>query len=136
MKNWEDYVTIQPLNEEDDEGSVFYLSSHTDGVLRIDRVKINKLELTLSHEEVGEKVEKILLEFPEVQAKNEVELILAIHEVCKKSRRGMPNCNYKKTWFYKGEAIYDSPIIVCSANGKYAVTKHPNFESYGFNAIP
>ena len=62
-------------------------------------------------------------------------------QIARKTRRGLGNIQlgycygkYQKismAIYYKGQYCVDSPIIVLELDGKYAIFKHPNFESYG-----
>lgn len=58
------------------------------------------------------------------------------NQIAKQSRRGPGNTRANienlSAMYYKGNAQFDSPIIVSEYNGKYAITKHPDFEKYGF----
>jgi hypothetical protein len=63
------------------------------------------------------------------------------NQIARKTRRGQGNTQlgyclgkYQKismAIYYKGQHCADSPIIVLELDGKYAIFKHPNFESYG-----
>ncbi len=146
MENWRDYVGYQPisLTDKDPENTtinLFFLTSYRgEGIeLRVLKEQFDLSEVVLTDEEVGSKVEELLLSFPKVklEAKRDMTindmLIRNKEAVATASRRGRANTNYNDTWFYKGVSPMDAPIIVCGLDDKYYVFSHPNFKLYGFN---
>ena len=143
MENWKDYVGFQPVADDyeikDDVVPVFFLTIETQTskkiAMAILREKIDQSLFVLTESEVGDKVEEILNEFPQIKIEHEIELARAKNQVAIDSRRGIANTNYNNTWFYKGLNAFDVPIIVSQLGDKYYVFKHPVFEKYGFNVL-
>lgn len=143
MENWKDYVGFQPIADnyeiKDDAIPVFFLTVETQtskGIaISILREKIDQSLFVLTESEVGDKVEEILNEFPQIKIEDEIQLARAKNQVAIVSHRGTANTNYNTTWFYKGINAFDAPIVVSQLVDKYHVFKHPDFEKYGFNVL-
>lgn len=143
MINWKDYVGYQPINEDDfvnqpeNLNIYYYTTVNTDEGIRsaILKLPFTANDVVLTDEEVGVRVEELLLTLPKVSVKNSIDLERAKIEVVNNSRRAHPDTNYNNTWVYKGSTKYDAAIFVCGINDKYVVLTHPNFDKYGFNVV-
>lgn len=138
MKNWRDYAGYGEAfpSKEPDKLSGIYLTSiikeDETTTISLERFLIPLTEFNLTEEEVGEKVEELLNQFPIVETKSKSDVERERSRVAKVTRRGFANTQFNNTHFYKGSNGSDAPIIVTHNEGKFHVFKHPKFEQYGF----
>ena len=144
MDNWKDYVGYQPIKELNDQGKagLFYLvvgpttettpAGDTRMFIRIDKEMFLPEDFTLTEAEVGPAIETLMMRFPIINVANMVDLERAKLNVARETRRGVATTNWNDIWYYKGDSPTDSPIIVVSYEGKYAIFEHPKFMTYGF----
>ena len=136
------YVSFQPLPAE--VGLIFYLTAD---VKTVNNIELNNsavlktilkavVECTLTEEEMIEQVDALLMSFEPYIVGSAIDRAAIEDEVSfkiePKCRLGIGNTKYKNSIYYKGDSVTDSAIIVAEFNDKYAVFKHPNFDTYGF----
>lgn len=132
------YVSFQPLPAE--VGLIFYLTVDVKTVNNTSAVFPTLLkaavECTLTEEEMTEEVDALLTSFEPYIVDSAINRAAIEDEVSfkikPKCRLGIGNTKYKNSIYYKGDSVTDSPIIVAEFNDRYAVFKHPNFDTYGF----
>jgi hypothetical protein len=148
MKNWEDYVGLQPSKAfESDKHIIFYLSceqkvSEEDGkeypIISVKRFMLEHELFEFNKKEVGDIVESVIRKsFPLFKPEVEGGLLEDIkrhasYEVQKNTRIGGANTEFEDYVMYVGPTIYDRPIFVGELKGMYAVMPHPEIEKYGY----
>ena len=147
MKNWKDYVGFQPAGPEPRDPftgvMLFYLDSgYTKGEtsdwpvqieISIKKVAIVPEEFIISEDHIGDVVQSTLKLFPVIETSNVYERDRERTRVAMNTRRGAANTNFGTTWFYRGNSMFDQPIMVTEYKSKYAIWRHPKFSDYGFN---
>ena len=156
MNNWRDYIPEDKW--ESFAGKTAMLVARGIGTnemsLHAEYLPVEKLSYT--EDTIGSAVLEALKEFPVYEIhKPSVEeafwaeriKLLEYHKlrnlVARNSRRGIGNRIIKQDngyiVFYSGTRIGtglfrlgDSPLSVCSFEGKYEIAKNPNFDTYGF----
>ncbi len=154
MKNWQDYVSIQNLTDDQitrcvvmgvprDIAKCHYLIYKTNWKKSLslvgdsDQFDFNDV-LIETADTIGDKVEEaILTSFPTKVITNKFELRSAQSHVAMTTRRGVANTNWNNVWYYRGTVNprVDQPIFVIKYNDRYGIWKHPLFENYGFVAV-
>ena len=145
--NWKEYVSLQSF--EANPGFLFYLQVRNNG--RTDKgedlvmsVMKELIECTLTEQEVAERVEDMLQQFPIKRSKVDVrpelmtqarliEIDMLKNQVAQATRRGRPNKQHGDTFFYLGDSKTDAPIFVVQFEDKFGIFKHPKFDDFGFN---
>lgn len=159
MKNWKDYVGFQQITDwfwhTPEKIEAFYLiSTNNDNKVpiyfrKIDRKTIAFDQFVYGEDDIGDVVESLLYTFPKwkVEEKGWDDIIARINiRIAQNSRRGVGNSEFESdkgiVCFYSGTQTngiqnFDRPIIVSqyysNERGKvYCITKHPDFDKYGF----
>jgi hypothetical protein len=142
MDNWKKYAgyTEVKTNPEGDEYKLFYLKvipNSSNYEFKIDFHSFTLDQLTLTLDQVGAEVERVIGQFPTKVLTNEIDVMRARNDIAKESRRAWANTNFGNTWFYRGSNEIDCPIIVAGGGDadKYMVWKHPDFDKYGFTVV-
>lgn len=142
-ENWKDFVGYQPLNGIDQVILYLVTNKNSDKIgvtVSCESHRFTEADFTIDESNIVEAIKDVLNLFPKKQCLDSVELRQAKNAVAFVTRRGVPNKNCGNVWWYSSVSDTDmrnadSPIIVSSLNGKYAIFKHPKFMDYGFVAI-
>jgi len=105
------------------------------------------IECTMTEQEVSEKVEDMLQQFPIARSRfdgpeenkeqaHKIEIQMHSNNVARQTRRGFANKQHGNTHLYVGTSAMDAPIIVAQFEDKFGIFKHPKFDNYGFNFKP
>jgi hypothetical protein len=143
VENWTEYVGFQPSGSPKAETEfagtmIFYLQVSFEplGVGEINISIARSIILATMYDipgnEIGDRVEETLSEFPTRYAGNIYQLNSLKTKVAMETRRGAATTNFGDVWYYSGNNEFDQPVIVSEHKGKYAIWKHPNFDKYGF----
>ena len=133
LENWKELVGYKLI--ERSAGEIMYLTTAYDTTPNKGTISIikEKIECTLTEEELCTELDKILTSFHNDACEDD---FIAIENAkiasFRKQHRALPNINYKNAMFYKGTTSYDAPVIVAEFEGKFGIFIHPNFQDYGF----
>lgn len=137
--NWKNYVGFQDLDVLGCRHIEYMVFDGDPIAFSIKWKFVENLEFIYTEDELNDIIQSVLLEFPDIGIKNDIEIQLDKIAVARKTRRGVANTNYKDVYFYMNQTAKnpharrcDCPIIVAKYQNKYAVFKHPDFENYGF----
>ena len=128
QENWQEYFKVQPT------GYLFYaMTKNTeDGMSFVVEKTTTPVEHEYNQEQLVKALKETIASFPKRICYDEFTLDQAANKVALHSRRGKANVRLDKSFWYQGTHWTDSPIFVSESNGLYAVTKHPQFQNYGF----
>jgi hypothetical protein len=152
--NWREFVGLQPLPAQ--AGMCFYMEARVDGAVQdepaANQITISVLkcaiECTMTEQEVSEKVEDMLQQFPiarskctqynttDIEQAHKIEIQMHSNNVARLTHRGFANKQHGNTHLYVGTSAMDAPIIVAQFEDKFGIFKHPKFDNYGFNFKP
>lgn len=141
MKNWQDYVGLLPTTPPP--VALVCKYDDNDQVISLTTVPV-EVECTLTSDEVGIEVERLLNSFPICPVElfdtmegtrewpPELRLCKIQNAIAAQTRRGAGNTRWNDIMYYHGSCAIDNPIIVAEDDGKYGIFIHPHFEKYGY----
>lgn len=121
---------IQKKNEHTTKNLVFFMTyqANEEGLMFL-VLKGEVDEPHLTKKELDEFVEKRIVEECERVKNDSISIQRAKNDVCKLTRRGMPN-KVKDYLAYVGSSELDAGIIALEHNGKYSVYFQDNWKDY------